>query len=355
MTRAVEQILDLARWAPSGDNTQPWRFEVPGDDHIVVHGFDTRSHCVYDLDGRPSQISIGALLENIAIAATAHRLRADVARRSESPEERPLFDVRLIPDAAVAPDPLVPAIPTRAVQRRAMSTGALSPGQKTTLEAAIAPEYSVVWLEGFAKRLQAASLMFRNARLRLIMPEAYLVHRDIIEWGTRHSETRIPDAALGLDPMTLRLMRWVMQSWERVSFFNRYLAGTIIPRIQLDFIPGVACAGHLAIVARRAPQAIDDFVAAGRAVQRLWLTLTGLGLHLQPEMTPLIFARYVRAGLRFSRVDEVWAGAERVTEDLSRLLGSDRAERAVFLARVGAGSAPSARSLRRPLGELMVK
>src|SRR5437667_416717 len=60
--RIVEQILELARWAPSGDNTQPWRFEVLSDDHFVVHGFDTRDWCIYDIDGRPSQLALGALL-----------------------------------------------------------------------------------------------------------------------------------------------------------------------------------------------------------------------------------------------------------------------------------------------------
>ena len=59
----LEAILDLARWAPSGDNTQPWRFEIKDARRLVVHGFDTRAHCVYDLDGHPSQISLGALLE----------------------------------------------------------------------------------------------------------------------------------------------------------------------------------------------------------------------------------------------------------------------------------------------------
>ena len=66
----VLRILDLARWAPSGDNTQPWRFQIASDSHVVVHGFDTRDHCVYDLDGHPSQISIGALLETLSIAAS---------------------------------------------------------------------------------------------------------------------------------------------------------------------------------------------------------------------------------------------------------------------------------------------
>ncbi|WP_341643733.1 nitroreductase family protein [Thauera sp. SDU_THAU2] len=30
------EILNLARWAPSGDNTQPWKFEILADDHVAV-------------------------------------------------------------------------------------------------------------------------------------------------------------------------------------------------------------------------------------------------------------------------------------------------------------------------------
>jgi len=70
--RVSEQILDLARWAPSGDNTQPWRFEIKNELEVVIHGFDTRDHCVYDLDGHPSQMALGGLLETMRIAATGH-------------------------------------------------------------------------------------------------------------------------------------------------------------------------------------------------------------------------------------------------------------------------------------------
>jgi hypothetical protein len=189
--------------------------------------------------------------------------------------------------------------------------------------------------------------------LRLIMPEAYAVHRDVIEWRARYSEDRIPDQALGLDPLTLRLMQPVMKTWERVRFFNKYLAGTLIPRLQLDLIPGIACAAHLALVAEKPPADLDDFVAGGRAMQRLWLTATNLGLFLQPEMTPLIFARYVRMGIRFTGVAEVSLGARRVHVDLERLLGGEAAAGAVFMARIGAGPSPQSRSLRRPLRSLI--
>ena len=238
----IEQILDLARWAPSGDNTQPWRFQIVDQNHVVIHGFDTREHCVYDLDGHPSQISLGALLETISLAATAHGLKAHVLRRLEAPETTPTFDVQLEPDENITPDSLIPYIRYRSVQRRPMSTRQLTVREKSALEASVGEPYRILWLEGFAQRYRAARLMFSSAKLRLTMPEAYEVHRAIIQWNARFSEDRVPDQALGVDRVTARLMRWIMQSWQRVNFFNTFLAGTWAPRIQMDLIPGVACA-----------------------------------------------------------------------------------------------------------------
>ena len=69
----LSNILDLARWSPSGDNTQPWRFEILDDKRIAIHGYDTREHVLYDLDGHASYMSHGALLETLRLAACIER------------------------------------------------------------------------------------------------------------------------------------------------------------------------------------------------------------------------------------------------------------------------------------------
>ena len=116
----IERILDLARWAPSGDNTQVWRFEITGPDSFIVHGFDTREHVVYDFDGHPSQVALGALLETIAIAASGLGSRAVISRREAYPETTPTFDIRLEPAPGITADPLIPYITQRSVQRRSV-------------------------------------------------------------------------------------------------------------------------------------------------------------------------------------------------------------------------------------------
>jgi len=349
LPQPVAEILELARWAPSGDNTQPWRFEVIDAHHLVVHAFDTRDHCVYDLDGHPSQIAHGALLETLAIAASAHGLRVESRRRPDSPDTHPDYQIELIPDSSVTPDSLLAHVRQRSVQRRPMRTTPLSALQKQALQDAVGDSYTVRWFEGGAQRWRLAWLMFDNAKLRLTLPEAYQVHRDIIEWNARFSEDRVPDHALGLDPMTLKLMRWVMASWQRVEFFNTFLAGHLTPRIEMDLLPGLFCAAHFAILANEAPEGIDDYVAAGRAVQRFWLTATGIGLQLQPEMTPLIFGRYVREGRPFSHLPGAQQSAESLCERLAAILPGTESERAVFLGRTGNGKPAGSRSLRLPV------
>lgn len=348
----ITRILDLARWAPSGDNTQPWRFEVLGDHQLIVHGFDTREHCVYDLDGHPSQISLGALLETIDIGATAEGWRTSCQRMPGSSDTQPAFQILFEEDPAVKPSPLLPYIPLRTVQRRPLHTRPLTPGEKQVLEASVGTSHAIVWLENLRTRWRVARLLFRNAKLRLTLPEAYAVHHSIIQWDARFSEDRIPDQALGLDPLTVRLMRWVMADWKRVKFFNTYLAGTLAPRLQLDLLPGLLCGAHFAILTKHPLETLEDYVAAGRATQQFWLTATSVGLQLQPEMTPVIFSRYVREGRVFSDTPGMAGQAEHIAEQFTDLMGAEIVPKIAFFGRIGEGAPAQARSTRLPISKL---
>lgn len=348
------KLLDLARWAPSGDNTQPWRFEIAGEGHIVVHGHDTRDSVVYDIDGRPSQIAHGALLETLRIAASGFGCTTSWSLRPGCTDSLPVYDVVVEPRAGLAADPLLPFVETRVVQRRPMRTTALTDAQRAALAAAPGPRYELRFFESAGERWSIAKLLWANARVRLTCPEAFEVHRAIIEWGVRYSKDRIPEQAVGVDPLTARLMRWAMQSWSRVDFMNRYLFGTIAPRVQLDLLPAMACAAHLALVADRPPVGIVDHVDAGCAMQRVWLTASALGLHLQPEMTPVIFNWYARAARSISTAPGLDDQVGELSRSIAALLGERASGSLVFMGRVGVSARPGSRSTRKDLTELMI-
>jgi nitroreductase len=352
MTRLIEQVLDEARWAPSGDNTQPWHFRILSDDAVDILGHDTREDCVYDLDGSASRIAHGCLIETLRIAASAHGLGIGWSCSPEGDSAHPVYSVRLTPQPGLTPDPRIPCIRTRSVQRRAMSTRQLSAEHVKALNAAAAP-YRIVWMTGFGQRLSIGRLNFRSAKIRLTIPEAFEVHRRVIEWGARFSEDRIPEQAVGVDPLTGKTMGWMLQKWSRVEFFNRYVGGTLTPRLQLDLAPGLACGAHALLVAPGAPDTPRDFVDAGIAIQRFWLEAERCGLKLQPELTPLIFSRYARQGIAFTGVRPAIERAQEICGTLEQLFGKKDAESAVFLCRLGYEPTAVSRSLRLPLEKLL--
>lgn len=349
----LTHILELARWAPSGDNTQPWRFEVVDDTHIRVHGHDTRDHILYDFDGHASHIAHGALLETLRIAATRYGLTCDWQSSSAGDHRTPVYDVSFVAVPGMQKSPLVDCIERRMVQRRPMKTTPLSQTQRDALVAAGGKDLQVTVFEGWSARWKVATLLWKSAKIRLTCKEAFPVHKEIIEWGVQFSKDRIPEPAVGVDPATARLMQWVMQSWERVHFFNRFLGGTIAPRIQLDLLPALFCAAHLLVRPKRAPKQLDDWVNLGAAWQRMWLTATQLGLHSQPEMTPVIFRWYARSGRRFSAQPELSDEAMRVAVAFEELAGANATDPFGLFFRVGCCAVPKSRSVRLDLPDLM--
>jgi len=352
LTTVAEQVLDYARWAPSGDNTQCWRFELIDDRNFIIHGTDTREHVVYDLDGHSSHLAHGILLETLSLAATKFGLSANIDA-DLSDDQALKFHITLVDDANVKEHSLVPYIKTRSVQRRSMGSRELSAGEKTLLEQSLPSGFNIQWFEGFEQKLALAKLNFCNAKTRLTMKEAYTVHKEIIEWRAQFSETKIPEQALGVDWLTARMMQSMFKSWDRIKFANKYLAGTFLPRIQLDFIPSLRSSAHFALSVEQAAQTSEDYIAAGRAIQRFWLTCTKLGLGFQPEQTPVIFAKYLRNNVNFTQQQAVIENAKQGKSMFDELVNNP--ENVIFLGRIGRSEFPKSRSIRLPLNKLLIK
>lgn len=352
----IHEVLQLAMWAPSGDNEQPWRFHIDSPTRATVHLANAGNATIYDYRGRASWIALGAMLETAAIASTinGHQLRWDglPTRLGETSDVR--FSMELEPAAGIERDALVSAITTRSVQRRALSSRPLSAPHRLRLEAEAAKVggMEILWMDSFGERLRMASLLWQNALIRLTAPEAYTTHCNAIEWRSRFSVDRIPDQAIGLDAMTLMIMRWAMQSWDRVNFMNRYGGGTLLPRLQLDWWPAMRCASHFVLLHPQAPQTSTDYVNAGRSLQRLWLAAEQLGVRLQPEFTPLVFDWYIRDGSTISRVPRVQSAAQQLSRRMRTMWSDEVMDRAVFMGRVGYGPAAASRSLRKDLQSL---
>lgn len=355
MTTA-EKVIELAKWAPSGDNTQPWRFKLLSDTTFIIYASNTRDHSVYDLDGHSSELAHGMLLEAIDIAASRYHCRAVVNQTAtETPEglaDTIHYQVELEQDSNAKPDPLLPYVKTRTVQRRPMGTRALSDEEKAALQQCLPAGFKLHFYESLGQKWRCAWLNFKNAKTRLTMKEAYHVHKEIIDWGQQFSDSKIPEQALGIDKGTGQLMQWAFKKWSRVAFLNRYLFGTLAPRLQLDLLPGICSSAHFTLCAPHPAELKNDYLAAGRAIYRFWLMTDALQLGLQPGLTPVIFSRYLDNDVTFTDDQSVCRRAKA----FQRLYKSYIPEHKnlVFMGRVGRTTPPVSRSVRRPLKTLVL-
>lgn len=347
-------VLDQARWAPSGDNTQCWRFRITSELSFDILANDTRHHVVYDLTGAASNMAHGALLATVEIAASAVGYRAELESTDRSNEERPIYSVKLVKDDSISIDPLARYIEVRSVQRRAMGGRAVTVAEKSELEAAIHQGFKVHWFESSAEKWQVAKLLYGNAYTRLIMKEGYDVHAHIIDWGKKFSKDKIPEQALGVDPLTGKMMKWALASWERFEFLAKYLGGTVMPRLQLDFTTALRCSAHFVIYSTEQLVNHDDQVSAGKALQRFWLTATKLGFGFQPEQTPIIFSAYLRDNLVFSKNQVAIRNAQQMDDRLKTMLPAEVFQNKVFFGRIGRSAQPSSRSTRLDLDDLII-
>ena len=77
---SFKKILDIAVHAPSGDNSQPWRFKFD-QNSILLFNLEDRDPTLYNFRQRGSYFAHGAIIENIIIVAGTLGYRGDSATR----------------------------------------------------------------------------------------------------------------------------------------------------------------------------------------------------------------------------------------------------------------------------------
>jgi molybdopterin/thiamine biosynthesis adenylyltransferase len=350
----ILSILDTARWAPSGDNSQPWRFKRTGPDSIRVHmHFD--ENAVYEYrNGFPVYQSAGTLLESMRLACADHG-RALHWHMAEQGEGGFVLDVTMPEDPSMKPDPLSAFIRERSVNRYPYSRKEIPSGTLVSLERSLGEDFTITWHKTLKQRWEIARLNMMATDIRLRIPETYAVHRKMLDWDNPLSPTGIPPGATGLSPQTQKIMRWTMADWKRVDFMNRYMKGTMIPRIELDLMPGLMCAAHFTISFKNRPaDEKEAAVRSGMAFQRFWLTATSHGLSLQPGFGPLVFGYHGRHNVNFTGDAKSLEKARKLARACDALWGTPP-DQVVFQGRLGYPKKGMrvTRSVRQPLDALM--
>lgn len=281
----IERILRAAVTAPSGDNSQPWSFTVTGND-IVIHAHTDKDHPILNVAGRGTLLATGAAIENITIAAKHEGFDTIVESFDDS-----LWSTRMTFAPATPGHDRVRALYERHTNRHPYQS-TLALGDYEALAGVRAEPHCRVILvtePTLIRRIAAASTLMEETALRT--RKIHSLFFDSIIWRHKDNEqgvsglfiktTELPPPVQGL----FRLIRhWsVMRLFHAVGFHK--LAAKANASV---FSQSGAC---IAVsLDRMTPQ---DFVSAGRCMQRIWVEATHRGLAAQPLAGLLYLAEYV--------------------------------------------------------------
>ena len=337
----IEQILDIARSAPSRGNLQPWRFVVDGAAISFVVD-EARDPSPMNAGQRMARIGVGAAVESALIGAA----RIGAAARFETPRANALVTLAVgAPTRAMDPDK---ALLRRATNRRVYDGRAVDDATLVALRGAT-PAMDGVKTHGFGReRVRLLGpLVETGETLLLESPGA----REATVSDTRFDARDRDEVTTGLSLGSLELsareratldeLRRAPRHGETVGAYKQIAKSA---RKLVESASGVCM-----ITAPNAEPMAD--VNVGRCMQRAWIALT------RRDMVghPLSAIPAIEAMLEFDESARIAVGAEESAAVVAacRLAfpSVEHGSRIALLMRFGWAAAPTTRSGRRPLRE----
>jgi hypothetical protein len=344
---AARQIVNAGARAPSGDNLQPWVVRWDGGAlHISIDPLRDRS--LYNFQYRASLIAVGAMIENMTIAARAAGLATTAAAVAPSGGSGLPSYVLTFTPGNLAPDPLHAAIERRCTNRRSYSAAPIAADVVQSIRESGAgigdAELTMVDDRAAIKRIaRAASL---NDRFLFEVRQLHDQFFEAIRWS--RAEAEASKDGLLIDTLELGPMRpgfRAMRSWGLVRMANLLGSSRLAPGHSYRTFLRSGAFGFLQMRSA-GPQA---YVDGGRALERIWLTATARGLAFQPMAGMLYLLWSMREAAGAPWVEDRRALLERAAAELGAELPLDAGQTTIMLFRIGVGPDPSATSLRRPL------
>ena len=353
MSLDYTRLIEAAVLAPTPDNNQPWRFAVR-DERLFLYLDPTRT-LPSDVNSMFDLVGLGAALENACIAAreagyTPHVEVADCPAASLSDPNRPVASIAFA--AGGQPDPLYPYLGVRCTCRRLYSTKPLSVETLGRMTEA-AQQSGVVRVDWVTDRSQISEMARLLAAADLIRFQYEPFHNEIFR-QLRFTAEEAERTRDGLDLRTLELppgVGWLLHKlkpWKRIRMVHRLGLGRLLTMPSALAVKRSSVVGLLSV---SRPSA-ELFLRGGMALERLWLTATGLDLALQPlGSLPIFLAHWHQLGgsrLAAPHVAEI----KRISEKLRTLLPTLGGNVLQIMFRIGHSAPPTYRAFRRKVEEV---
>lgn len=344
----IVKIIQAGVMAPSADNLQPWKFKVDAHAIHIYAALTDVSDVIINQSMHSLCIGYGALIENIVISAKHFGYMATVSLFPDSEDALHIATVSLERFAEISEDILYAHIQDRVTNRNKYSSKPLTTEQKKSFEnvphelgidAKILVVENQRTIHSLAKEVVTQVLMLLSHRL--LQKEFYTSLR----WTRKAvEETRdgLDVRTLELDPVKRTAFHLILSSWTVTKVMNFFRVEHLIAYIE-SFLYRTAGAYYAIVFSN---DSRDDYVNAGRILERMWLIATREGLSVQPtEATLLIKKTLDDDEALYTREQKV--RLTKSAEKIYDLYGVQKTEKLLFMFRVGTCKKTPHRSIRK--------
>lgn len=341
----VKELIARAVHAPSGDNSQPWQFSFDGD-AVILSNLPNADETLYNFRQRGSYLAHGAVIENMSLIAGESGYDLDVQLFPQIPGAT--AKILFVPGIKKT-SPLTPKIEERATNRKPYKLTPFKSEHKEKLEETFVNNNKVQLK--FIQQREVIDALAKTVSLNeQLLMENRPLHDflfSIIRWS-EGEERNLPGLYLKtmeLPPPVQIMFRYVLRHWGAVQALNHIGLSRFIPKQSAPVYAASSAFGAIIV----SGNTNEDFVAAGRAFQKMWLTATAEGMSIQPTTAlPYLMQRIV-AGEASAFTPEHQTLISEAYGNISHAFGLKGSEHIAMLFRIGYGDAPTAVSLKTRL------
>lgn len=333
----IKKIIDAGNLAPSGGNSQPWKFRVEGDIiHVTI--LPKKDHPVLNFRNRGTYVALGSLMENIEIASKAFGYEAIF----NLPHSE-LLRVSFKPLSQTNKNELFAEISRRNSNRKFYHPGSLSESEKSYLfeEVDKFPTCDLILIEGEKIRQVAGHLALDI----LVSLQNEHLHKLLFEEVLFKEEEQKSGPGLYIKTMEVSgpkaFVFKLLKNWRVAKFFHK---AKLTKKMYEETVKKAASSGLMVAIA--VDNNDESFIQAGKLLENIWLRATKLNLSCQIVTSILFLWQQVNFGKHelFSMKDKKIINE--AYRDLAEILGVKNKILALTF-RIGKADKPMATSFKR--------
>lgn len=344
MNEDIIKIIKAGTMAPSGDNCQPWMFKI--DKEIIeIYNVPERDQSLYNFRQNASMIAFGAVLENMNIMANDLGFNLQISLLPDVNNVNLVARCILKTASEKINDYLVNSIYKRVTNRKPYRNTLLNKEQvdNILLSTKELNGCDIKMVCDQEEKKSLAKFLSNNEKVVLENQGLHNFLFDHIRWSEEEERQKkdgfyIKTLELGVpETFAFKLLRY----WSIAKFLNKFGIASKVASENAKIYKHSA-----AFIAFVMPDNnSENFIAAGRLMQRTWLKITSMNMSGQLLTGVTFIHQRILANAVDMFTDEQIKLIENSYKEVEKKFGINSGTIALIL-RIGEGGSPSATSSR---------